>query len=179
MWKTSPCYPFRHGRFSFELEPIFLFVNYWKIADIQAHSSTKCSCRSAIFFFYLGNLCKPLDILTRCYECLLNPRSAIFEESWRFVQIFEYIFFQGNFCNSKLCFWSSLERYFSRWRSAAKYMSFWGSLTWKSLRTTDLEEVFRRQNQGQNIYFHFFCFPKEKKKCSSSLSSNSKILSRY
>ena len=35
----------------------------------------------------------PLDSLTRFYECLLNPRSAIFEKSERFVQIFEYIFF--------------------------------------------------------------------------------------
>ena len=33
-----------------------------------------------------------------------------------------------------------------------------GVLDMKSLRTTDLEEVFRRQNRRQNIHFHDFSF---------------------
>ena len=36
-------------------------------------------------------------------------------------------------------------------------------MTWKSLRTTDLEEVFRRQNRGQNIHFRDFSFRLKKK----------------
>ena len=39
------------------------------------------ACRSAIFERNCENVCKPLDILTRFYECLLYPRSAIFEKS--------------------------------------------------------------------------------------------------
>ena len=102
------------------LNILVICFNGWKIADIQARA-----CRSAIFERNRENVCKPLDILTRFYECLLYPRSAIFEKSWTFVQIFEYIFFKGNFCNSNLCFWGFLDFYFYfifLSRSVAKYM---------------------------------------------------------
>ena len=66
--------------------------------------------------------------------------------SWTFVQIFEYIYFSKESFVTEICFWGSMEQYCSRWASAAKYLLFWGSLTWKSLKTTDLEVAFRRRN---------------------------------
>ena len=49
------------------------------------------ACRSAIFEKNLQNVCKPLNILTRFYECLLNPRSAIFEKKKNLFETFVQI----------------------------------------------------------------------------------------
>ena len=83
-WSNDHVNPFRPARFSFELEleTSFLFFNWWKTADIQAHSAAPSAalraCRSAFLERNRENVCEPLDILTRFYECLLNAIDLLF-----------------------------------------------------------------------------------------------------
>ena len=74
------------------------------------------------------------------------------------MQIFEYIvcIFKANVCNSNFASGWSLELDILRWGSVAKYISFWGSFTWKGLRTTDIvvsQEQTELQLSEKDLFF--------------------------
>ena len=92
---------------------MFLCFNGWKTADIQAHSAAPSAalraCRSAIFERNRENVCKPLDILTRFYECLLNARSAIFLRIVNSCSNLWIHIFQGKLLQLKSSLWLDVD----------------------------------------------------------------------
>ena len=68
------------------MKEVELFIELELLVFRRRHSAERSlsvdwmamrACRSAIFEKNLQNVCKPLNILTRFYECLQNSRSLI------------------------------------------------------------------------------------------------------
>ena len=64
---------------------------------------TSSQRRSAIFEKNRENVCKLLNILTRFYERLPNPRSAVFEKNVNICSNLSNL--QSKIWNSNICFW--------------------------------------------------------------------------
>ena len=99
----------------------------------------------------------------RFYECLLNARSAIFEKSWKFVQIFEYIlFFKGRF-KLKFLFLAAPGTIFFLDGALRTNTCNFGGLWHGHFLEPRIRKKYLEDGIGVKISFLFFVFSQKKK----------------